>query len=38
MTRPAASDGKIDLVKIADVAAHERSAGLGARIADLVTS
>ena len=36
--RRLAADGKIDLVKIADVAAHERSAGLRDRIADLVTS
>jgi hypothetical protein len=36
--RRLASAGKVDLVKIADVAAHERSAGLRDRIADLVGS
>lgn len=33
-----ASTGQIDLAKIADVAAHERRAGLTNRIADLVSS
>jgi hypothetical protein len=35
--RRLAADGKIDLIAIANVAAHERSAGLRRRIADLVT-
>ena len=34
--RRLAADGKIDLVKVANVAAHERGAGLRERITDLV--
>lgn len=36
--RKLAADGTIDLVMVADVAAHERSAGLRDRIADLVNA